>query len=75
MTQDQFDAAQRGFCRRRPFLAFLIEFMSGNQVLVGHPEAVRFEGSVYALRCPDGSYVVFAAESVCRLLDVPTQAK
>jgi hypothetical protein len=38
MTQNQFDAALRGFCRRRPFRAFLIEFTSGAQLLIGHPE-------------------------------------
>ena len=74
MTEDQFDAAHRGFCRRRPFRAFLIEFTSGAQLLIGHPEAVRNEAGLYMMRCPDGGYVVFAAESVCRLLDVPTPA-
>jgi hypothetical protein len=72
MTQNQFDAALRGFCRRRPFRAFSVEFTSGAQLLIGHPEAVRNEAGVYAMRCPDGGYVLFAAESVSRLLDVPT---
>jgi hypothetical protein len=70
MTADQFNTAYRGFCRRRPFRAFLIEFTSGAQLLVGHPEAVRDEAELYMMRCPDGSYIVFAAEGVSRLLDV-----
>jgi hypothetical protein len=74
MTEDQFDVTHRGFCRRRPFRAFLIEFTSGAQLLIGHSEAVRNEAEVYMMRCPDGGYVVFAAESVCRLLDMPTSA-
>lgn len=74
MTKDQFDAAYRAFCRRRPFRAFLIEFTSGNQLLIGHPEAVRNEAHLYVMRCPDGGHVVFAAESVSRLLDLPTAA-
>ena len=74
MTQNQFDAALRGFYRRRRFRAFLVEFTSGAQLLIGHPEAVRKEADVYAMRCPDGGYVVFAAEGVSRLLDVPTAA-
>lgn len=73
MTNEQFDTAFRGFSRRRPFRAFLIEFTSGNQLLIGHPEAVRDEGSVYAMRCPDRGYVVFGADCVSRLLDVPKQ--
>jgi hypothetical protein len=72
MTIGQFDTSYRAFCRRRPFRAFLIEFLSGGQLLIGHPEAVRNEGQIYVTRCPDGAYVVFAAESVCRLLDTAT---
>ena len=72
MTRDQFDLAYRAFCRRRPFRGFLIEFTSGYQLPIGHPEAVRNEANLYAMRCPDGSHVVFAAESVSRLLDLPS---
>ena len=54
MTTDQLDTAYRAFCRRRPFRAFLIEFTSGHQLLIGHPEAVRNEAHLYAMRCPDG---------------------
>jgi hypothetical protein len=38
------------------------------------PKQFRNEGGLYAMRCPDGGYVVFAAESVTRLLDVPAPA-
>jgi len=71
MTSLHFDTALRAFCRRRPFRPFLIEFTSGNQLLIGHPDAVRNEAELYMMRCSDGGYVVFAAESVSRLLDVP----
>jgi hypothetical protein len=72
MTAEQFDVACRAFCRRRPFRAFLIEFTSGAQVLIGHPEAVRDQTDMlYMTRGPDASYVVFAADTVSRLLDVP----
>jgi hypothetical protein len=71
MTVEQFDAAYRAFRRRRPFRPFLIEFTSGHQLLISHPEAVRNEANLYAMRCPDGGNVVFAAETVSRLLDLP----
>jgi hypothetical protein len=74
MTKDQFDAGYRAFCRRLPFRAFLIELTSGNQLLIGHPEAVRVQADLYLMRRPDGGYVVFAADSVCRLLDLPAEA-
>jgi hypothetical protein len=74
MTDEQFDVAHEGFRRRRPFRVFLIEFTSGAQLSIGHPEAVRKEATLYMMRCPDGRYVVFAAENVARLLDAPPHA-
>jgi hypothetical protein len=72
MTPDQFDAAYQAFCRRRPLRAFLIHFLSGDHVSVGHPEAVRKEANLYVMRCSDGGFVVFAADSVSHVRDVPT---
>jgi hypothetical protein len=69
MTPAQFDSALRGFCRRQPFQPFWIEFTSGNQMLVTHPEAVGPKSGLYIVRRKDSSYVVFASESVARLLD------
>jgi hypothetical protein len=74
MSNDQFDVAYRAFCRRRPFRTFVIEFTSGHQLLIGHSEAVRNEGHLYAMRCPDGGHVVFATDSVSRFLDLPVPA-
>jgi hypothetical protein len=74
MTNKQFDTAYRAFCRRQPFRPFLIEFASGNQLLIAHPEAVRPEADLYVARSSDRGYVLFAAEGVSRLLDVPTAA-
>ena len=74
MTAEQFDAAHQAFRRRQPFRAFLIEFTSGAQMLVGHPEAVRQESQLYVTRSPDGGYVLFAADNIARLFDVPTTA-
>lgn len=70
MTEAQFDAAFRGFCRRRPFRAFMIEFDSGSQSHVGHPEVIRQEGNLYMMRRVDGGYMVFTPASVSRLFDL-----
>ena len=77
MIPEQFDAALRAFCRRRPFRPFLIEFGGANQLLVTHPEAVRIRNELYVMRSSStsgGGWVVFPAESVSRLLDpnIPT---
>jgi hypothetical protein len=71
MTQSQLDAALRAFCRRRPFRGFLIEFTSGAQHLVSHPDGVRNEGQFYVSRVSAGGFVLFGAQGVSRLLDVP----
>jgi hypothetical protein len=72
MKKEQFEFGLRAFCQRRPFRAFLIEFFSGRQQLLGHPEAIRTEApDSFVLRRPDGGYVVFTAESVNCLLDLP----
>ena len=74
MTKEQFDVAYRAFSRRRPFRSFLIEFMSGSQVIIPHPEAVDTPLQtlqLYMMRSPDGGHVVFAAEGVSRLADLP----
>jgi hypothetical protein len=62
MTAEQFDAACRAFTRRRPFRPFLIEYTSGAQVVVNHPEAVRAEARFHVARSPDGNYVLLAPE-------------
>ena len=74
MTKAQFDTAYRAFCRRRQFRSFWLEFASGQQLLVSHPEAIVDKGLLYYMRCPDGTQVLFAVESVVRMFDLPTAA-
>lgn len=71
MTRNELDVSLRAFCSRRPFRHFLIEFTSGVQVHVKHPEVVRQHGSLYVLPSPDHGFCFFSASSVVRLLDVP----
>jgi hypothetical protein len=71
MTPDQLDAALPGFCRRKRFHPFILEFNSGQQLLIPHPEAIGPKGELYLMRFPDGGYVAFTAEDVTRLFDNP----
>lgn len=71
MTPAQPDRALHPFLHRRPFRKFLVEFTSGAQSPIRHPEALRKEGSLYVIRTPDGGNIVFPSESVSRLLDGP----
>lgn len=71
MNADDFDTALFVYCRRRPFRKFIIEFNSGAQVPIKHPEAIRRHGISYVLRATDRGFSVFVPESVTRLLDIP----
>jgi hypothetical protein len=53
----------------------MLEFFCGSQLQIGHPEAIRHEGQLYMMRRPDGGFIVFSAESVSRLLDLPINSR
>ena len=71
MTSAALEAALRFFARRRPFRPFWLEFLSGDRIKATHPEAVRLVGALFVYRSPDGALRLFAAESVCQLLEEP----
>jgi hypothetical protein len=74
MNADLLEHALRAWCRRRPFRRFLIEFNSGGQLAVVHPEAIRREGELFVNRSADGRYEVFPSENISRLLESPVSA-
>jgi hypothetical protein len=65
----------RAFSKRRPFKPYLIQFHSGDEVLVRHPEAVNFRGELVYHVSPAYDYRLFDTTSVCQLLDTEKQAK
>ena len=74
MTRETCDRALRSFCRRRRFLPFLVELMSGDRLLVSHPEALGWRGDLLYYVSPQDKHRLFDSESVCQMLDVPPQA-
>ena len=74
MTAEDLERALRALARRRSFRPFLIEFHSGDRLLVSHPEAVQRYGELFLHRGTDRSQRVFAGPSVCQLIDPPTAA-
>lgn len=70
MTHTAFEVALRAFQRRHPFAPFLVEFLSGDRVLVRHPEALRLHGAVCLHISPDRRHRLFDSTSVSQLLDV-----
>ncbi len=71
MSDAELQLSLRAYGRRRPFRPFLLEFTSGAQVIVHHPEAVGPASTLWHYRGPQNAQALFASSSVCRLLDLP----
>jgi hypothetical protein len=69
VTPQGFERALRSFARRRPFLPYSIEFVSGDLLQIAHPEAADIRGNVVLHIAPDGRQRLFDSWSVCQLLD------
>jgi hypothetical protein len=74
MTTEELERALRVFITRRPFRPFFIDFMSGDRVLATHPEAVARFGVLFYFRDASRRSRLFAASSICQLLDPPAAA-
>jgi len=72
VTDQELDSALRVFSRRRPFRPFLLEFVSGEQVRMVHPDAIALFRQVWLYRGPKRMQAIFPSSSVCRLLDAPS---
>jgi hypothetical protein len=69
MNTAGFARALRAYSRRRPFRPYVLEFVTGEPLTVGHPEALAISGDVVIYRARDGLYRLFDSTSVCQLRD------
>ena len=69
MSNDDLKESLRAYLRRRPFQPFLVEFFSGVQIRVHHPEGIAPHRQFWIYRGPGKSQSLFLSSSVCRLLD------
>ena len=74
MTKKEFEVTLRAFVGVRPFKPFLIEFLSGDRLLVSHPEALDIQDGFYVHYRKDQGNRVFTCEGVCQLLHAYKQA-
>ena len=74
MTSDNFQAALLAFARRRPFKPFVIEFMTGHELLIKHPEAVTLRDELGFYGSPQGTHRLFDSQSMCQLTDEVEEA-
>jgi hypothetical protein len=69
MVAETFSQALRAFARRKPFKPFIVELVSGERILVEHPEALAFRGGVAVYISPRGEFALFDHEGVAEVLD------
>jgi hypothetical protein len=73
VSADELDKVMRAFLRRRPFRPFLIEFSSGDRLLVRHPELIWRKKQLFIFRVDDDSSRVFSGLHVTQVLDLPPE--
>lgn len=73
MTNDSFQAGLKAFFLRKPFQHFLIGLVSGDRLLVRHPEALTSAQATYHLVGPDRKNRIFDASVVAQILDLPSE--
>jgi hypothetical protein len=70
MNRQNFETILRAFARRRPFIPFFLELVTGERILITHPEAVFPDGEIIVYTTPGKlKYRVFDSDSVCQLMD------
>jgi hypothetical protein len=73
MTFKNLMVCLAAYQRRRPFVPFQIQFMTGESVRIGHPEAIRPYGQAFRLVKANNRTRLFDAQSVCQVLDMPAE--
>ena len=70
MSPEGFRQALKSFARRRPFRPFRMEFVTGEEIVVRHPEAADIRGNVVVFIAPNRHLRFFDSFSVCQLLEL-----
>ena len=70
MRDTSFRSSLLKFVRRRPFKSFMVELVSGDRIVVEHPEAVALGGASAVYISPEGEYAMFDSSTVSQLTDV-----
>ena len=74
MEADAFERALRSFARRTPFKPFVVEMVSGTNLLIEHPEALITRGHVAVHIDKDNEITLFDNNSVSKLTSITDAA-
>jgi hypothetical protein len=70
MKDITFRRSLRSFVRRRPFKPFVVKLVSGDRIVVEHPEAVAMNGAAAVYLNPGGEYALFDSSTVSQLTNI-----
>ena len=70
MKDTPFQRSLRLFVKRQPFKPFVVELVSGDRIVIEHPEAVAMNGDAAFYLNPSGEYAFFDSSTVSQLTDV-----
>jgi hypothetical protein len=68
MTAEHFQTTIRAFQRRTPFRPYVVELVSGDRVIVDHPEALVLRGGVAVFVSATGAPSIFDHEGVSQVI-------
>ncbi len=68
MEPDAFERSLKAFVRRTPFDPFVVEFVSGGQLQVDHPEALMVRGGIAVYFSREGIPTLFDHRGVARMI-------
>ena len=74
MIRENFERVLQACQRRSPFRPFTVEFVSGEQVSVDHPEALVLRAGVAVYISPQGVPTLFDHESVSEVIGEAREA-
>jgi len=71
MVAADFEKTLRAFVRRKPIKTFQVELVSGDRIVVDHPEALVFRAGTAIYLNPEGEWTIFDNEGVAQFTDAP----
>lgn len=69
MVAESFERVLKAFSKRKPFRPFVVELVSGDKLVIEHPEALVFRDSVAVFFCKQKEITIFDHEGVAQLTD------
>jgi hypothetical protein len=75
MLPANFERTLRALVRRAPFRPFTVELVSGDRIVVDHPEALVYRAGVAVYISPEGYPAVFDHEGVSQIIGQKSRHK